>query len=216
MPGFGMLQDNFDDGVRDPVLWSASYGDVAEVAGRARVPCTTDYSAYASAAAYRLAAAQVTCRVYAPAAGGAATQALAEVLVLSGTGGTDAGFSLNAVTGQLNLISRVGYADPAQVTLTYSPTTHAWVRLREADGSLSWDTSPDGSTWTARRTAASPGWVGNTNLGIILAGHRDSGTGDFSEFDNFNIVRSGSCALLQRGLAGPGPYPRTTSTVKGA
>jgi hypothetical protein len=53
-------------------------------------------------------------------------------------------------------------------------------------------------------------------LGVVLAGHRDSGVGDYSEFDSFNIVRPGSCTLLQRGLAGPAPYPRNTSTVKGA
>ena len=216
MPGFGMLQDDFADGVRDPVLWSASYGDVTEAGGRARVPCTTAYSAYESALAYRLAGAQVACRVYPPAAGGALVEALAEVLVLSGTGGTDAGFSLNAVTGLLKLISRVGYGDGGEVSLTYSPTDHAWVRLREGVGSLHWETSPDGVTWTVRRTAASPAWVSNTNLSIVLAGHRDSGTGDVSEFDNFNIVRSGGLRSLQRSLAGPGPYPRTTSTVKGA
>lgn len=211
-----MLQDTFDDGVRDPVLWSGSYGNVTETGGRARVPCTTDYSAYASAAAYTLAGAQVACRVYPPVAGGAAVEALAEVLVLSSTGGTDAGFSLNVVTGLLKLISRTGYADPDEVALPYSSSTHAWVRLRETAGTLSWDTSADGTAWTTRRTAPSPTWVGDTNLGVVLAGHRDSGTGDVSEFDSFNIVRPGRCAPLQRGLFGPGPYPRSTSTVKGA
>lgn len=215
MPGFGMLQDTFDDGVRDPVLWSGSYGNVVESGGRARVPCTTDYSAYASATSYSLAGAQVACRVYPPAAGGAAVEALAEVLVLTSTGGTDAGFSLNAKTGQLKLISRVGYADPGEVALAYDPAAHAWVRLREGEGFLYWDTSPDGRTWTTRRTAASPAWTANTNLGVVLAGHRDSGTGDYSEFDAFNIVRPGGPRPLQRGLAGPGPYLRTTSTVRG-
>lgn len=215
MPGFGLLQDSFDDGVRDPVLWSGSYGNVVEAGGRARVPCTTDYSGYASATVYSLADAQVACRVYPPAAGGAAAEALAEMLVLTSAGGTDAGFSLNAATGQIKLISRVGYGDPAEVALTYDPAAHAWVRLREGDGSLYWDTSPDGRTWTTRRTAVSPAWVSDTHLGVVLAGHRDSGTGDFSEFDNFNIVRPGGPRPLQRGRAGPGPYPRTTSTVRG-
>lgn len=189
MPVLGTLVDDFDDGVRDPAKWPASYGNVLEANGRARVPCTTDYSAYASASLYTLAGSQVTCRVYAPAAGGATDQALAEVLVLSSTGGTDAGFSLNAVTGLLHLISRTGYADPNETVLVYSPTAHAWVRLREAAGTLAWDTSPDGATWTTQRTAASPSWVGDTTLSVVLAGHRDSGTSDYSEFDNFNLLR---------------------------
>lgn len=215
MPGFGMLRDAFDDGVRDPVLWSGSYGNVVEAGGRARVPCTTDYAAYASAAVYSLAGAQVACRVYAPAAGGAAVEALAEVLVLSSTGGTDAGFSLNAATGLLKLISRTGYADPGEVALAYSPSMHAWVRLRGAGGSLNWDTSPDGQVWTVRRTAASPAWVGDTNLSVALAGHRDSGVADVSEFDNFNITRGALIGDAFRAGAQVSALVRAGTTISG-
>lgn len=215
MPSFGMLQDTFDDNARDPALWSASYGDIVETGGRARVPCTTDYSAYASAAAYTLAEAQVACRVYAAAAGGAAVEALAEVLVLSSTGGTDAGFSLNTVTGQLKLISRTGYADPGEVALTYDATAHAWLRLRETAGSLSWDTSPNGQAWTTRRTAASPAWVGNTDLKVILAGHRDSGVGNYCEFDNLNITRPGRIGGTTRTGAGLAYLARTGAVLSG-
>ncbi|MFD1656993.1 hypothetical protein ACFSL4_01765 [Streptomyces caeni] len=52
MPAFATLTDGFDDGVRDPVLWSGSYSTVEEAGGRARVPCTTGYAAYASATLY--------------------------------------------------------------------------------------------------------------------------------------------------------------------
>ncbi|GHA01484.1 hypothetical protein ACFOOM_12125 [Streptomyces echinoruber] len=198
MPALGTLVDDFDDGVRDPAKWPGSYGDVTEAGGRARVPCTTDYSAYASAPVYTLAGSQAACRMYAPAAGGAAVEALAEVLVLSSVGGTDAGFSLNAVTGVLHLIARTGYTDPNEVTLPYSPSTHAWVRLRETAGTLAWDTSADGATWTTRRTAPSPAWTADTNLVVILAGHRDSGTGDYCEFDNFNLLRKARLAATER------------------
>lgn len=215
MPGFGLLADNFDDGVRDPVLWSQSYGDLIEAGGRARVPCTTGYAAYATAPAYTLAGAQVACRVYAPAAGGAAVEALAEVLVITATGGTDAGFSLNAVSGQLKLISRTGYADPNEVVLTYAPAVHAWVRLREGAGTLAWDTSADGVNWTTRRTAPSPAWTSASNLALVLAGHRDSGAGDYAEFDSLNITRPGRCGPASRSSGHLGPYPRTAASMRG-
>jgi hypothetical protein len=216
MPGFGLLTDTFDDGVRDAVLWSGSYGDVVEAGGRARVPCTSGYAAYATAPAYSLASGQVACRVYPPAAGGASSEALAEVLVLSGVGGTDAGFSLNAVTGLLKLLSRTGYADPSEVSLTYSPVDHAWVRLRESAGSLYWDTSTDGVTWTTRRTSASPAWVAaGTELELVLAGHRDSGVDDYSEFDNLNITRPGQCGPASRATGRLAPYPHTAASLKG-
>ncbi|MCI3277523.1 hypothetical protein [Streptomyces cylindrosporus] len=216
MPGFGLLVDDFDDGVRDPATWSGSYGDIVEVGGRARVPCTTAYSAYASAAAYTLAGSQIACRVYPPAAGGAGVEALAEVLVLSSVGGTDAGFSLNLVTGLLHLISRTGYGDPNEVALIYSPSAHAWVRLREGAGTLAWDTSADGATWTTRRSATSPAWVAEANLEVILAGHRDSGAGDYAEFDNFNLLRKTTVGAVARNAPTLTSLARTGPVLSGS
>ncbi|WAZ20170.1 hypothetical protein STRCI_001269 [Streptomyces cinnabarinus] len=216
MPGFGMLTDTFDDGVRDPVLWSGSYGDVEEAGGRARVPCTTAFSAYQSAAVYTLTGSQVACRVYPPAAGGAAGEALAELLVITAVGGTDGGFSLNRVTGLLKLISRTGYADANEVVLTYDPVAHAWLRLREASGLLLWETSPDGGTWTARRTAPAAAWTADTNLSVILAGHRDSGSGDFAEFDNFNLLRRARLTSASPAGAALAPLERSAPAMSGS
>lgn len=215
MPGFGMLQDNFDDNSRDLVKWSGSYGDVVEAGGRARVPCSTAFSAYQSASIYTLDESQIACRVYAPTVGGATVEALAEVLVITSTGGTDGGFSINTVTGQISLVSRSGYFDGAAVVLTYSATTHAWLRLRESAGVLHWDTSPDGVTWTTRRSSASPAWVNDVNLSVILAGHRNNGTSDFAEFDNFNLARSSRMADAFRAGTAVAHLARTGSTVSG-
>jgi len=41
----------------------------------------------------------------------------------------------------------------AIATLTYSPATHAYWRVREAAGTVYWDTSSDGVTWTNRGQA---------------------------------------------------------------
>jgi len=215
VPGFATLTDTFDDGVVDPVKWVGSYGDIEEAGGRARVPCTTAFSAYQSAVVYTLAESQVACRVYAPAAGGAAVEALAELLVVTSVGGTDGGFSINAVTGQMRLISRVGYADAGEVVLAYDPGAHAWLRLREAAGSLLWDTSTDGATWTTRRTAASPAWTADANLSVILAGHRDSGIDDFSEFDNFNVMRRARLTPAAPAAPALAPLARAVPTMSG-
>lgn len=197
------------------MLWAGSYGDVIEAGGRARVPCRTDFSAYQSASAYTLTGSQVACRVYPPAAGGAAVEALAELLVITSVGGTDGGFSLNAATGLLKLISRVGYADGAEVVLTYDPAAHAWLRLREAAGLLLWETSPDGGTWTTRRTAPSPAWTAEANLSVILAGHRDSGAADFCEFDNFNMLRRALLSPSARPSAALAPLARAVPSMSG-
>ena len=215
MPGFGMLQDDFDDDARDTVLWSGSYGDVVEETGLARVPCSTAFSAYQSAPVYTLAGSQASCRVVAPDAGGATVEALAELLIITSTGGTDGGFSINAVSGQISCVSRSGYFDGSAVVLAYSPIDHAWLRLRESAGVLYWETSPDGVMWTSRRSSASPVWVSDVNLSVIMAGHRNNGIDDYAEFDSFNITRAGDLAAPARDAAGLGPLARTGSTLSG-
>lgn len=214
MPGFGMLRDNFDDGVLDPVVWSQSYGDPVEAGGRLRVPCTTGYAGARTASSYTLAWSQIAARVYPPAPGGAATAACS-LLVLTDTGGTDAGFLIDPAQGAMGLYLRVGYADGGALFPAYDPVAHAWLRLREGGGSLYWEASANGTAWTVLRTAASPGWAAAANLSLLFEAHRDAGTPDHAELDSLNIVRPGGLRPLQRGLAGPGPYPRTTSTVRG-
>lgn len=182
------LIDDFNDGVVDPAKWPNSFGTYSEVGGRARISCDAGFNAYSSALNYTLAGSSIYLRGYAPAAGGAATEAWAQILIKSSTGGTDLGFELRAITGQLVMFSRTGFFDAGAVLIPYSPTAHAWLRVRETGGTVFWDTSPDAATWTNRRTLASPAWVADTNLEFQLIAHRDSGTNDYAEFDNVNIT----------------------------
>lgn len=215
MPGFGMLRDDFGDGVVDPVLWSQSYGDPVEQDGHLKVPCTTGYAGARTASTYTLAWSQIAARVFPPAPGGASSAACS-LLVLSDVGGTDAGFLIDQAQNAMGLYLRVGYADAGALFPAYDPAVHAWLRLREDAGVLHWETSPNGLTWTVRRTAASPAWVQRADLSLLFEAHRDAGTPDFAELGSLNISRPGGLRPLQRGMTGPGPHSRATSTVRGA
>lgn len=183
------LRDDFDDGVIDAAKWPDTYqvGGCSETGGRARVSCNTNFNAYASATVYTLQESQARCRLYPPADGGATNEAWAQLLITSSTSGTDVVIEVNAATGMLGMQVRVGFFDAGAVTLPYDPVAHAWLRIRETDGDLLWQTSPDGLTWTTRRTVASPAWVADADLQVQLISHRDGGTNDFAEFDNFNV-----------------------------
>jgi len=185
---FAALADNFNDNTVDTAKWPDSFGTFSETGGRARVACDTGFSGYASAAIYTLEGSAASTQVFPPAAGGATVDAWAQLLVTSATPGTDAVMKVNAATGDLAMELRTGFFDPGAVLLPYDPAAHAWLRVREAGGDLLWDTSPDGVTWTTRRTAAAPTWVSDTDLQVQLVAHRDSGTDDFAEFDNFNVA----------------------------
>lgn len=214
MPGFGVLQDSFDDGVVDPVLWSQSYGDPVEAGGRARIPCTTGYAAYRSASIYTLSWSQIQLRVFPPAAGGAVTAGFS-ILVLSDVGGQDAGFFVDQAQNAMGLYLRQGYADGGALFPAYDPVAHAWLRLREDAGTLHWETSPDGTMWTVRRTATSPAWVAQSNLSFLMESHRDSGPDNFAEADSLNLTRGGSIAPSLRAAAVLGPFARRGSTLSG-
>lgn len=182
------LVDDFNDGIVDPAKWPDSFGTYSEVGGRARVACNTGFNAYSSALAYTLAGSSVYLRGYPPAAGGATTEAWAQILIKSDVGGTDLGFELRAITGELVMFSRTGFFDAGAVNIPYDPAAHAWLRVRETGGTTYWDTSPDAATWTNRRTLASPAWVSATDLEFQLIAHRSDGTPDFAEFDNVNVT----------------------------
>lgn len=195
MPLTGELRDPFSDNVVDTTKWPNNYNTGAgglptETGGRARVVCDTGFSAYASDTAYTLEDSHAWVRVFPPAAGGAASEAWAQLLITSSTSGTDAIMEVNAATGLLTMAVRVGFVDGGAVSIAYDSTDHAWLRIREDTGTLFWDTSADGLSWTNRRSTASPAWVSDTDLEMQLIAHRDSGTPDFAEFDSFNVIPS--------------------------
>jgi hypothetical protein len=199
------LADDFDDNVVDAVKWPNSFGVYSEVGGRARVSCDTGFNAYSSTPGYTLAGSAVYLRGYPPAAGGSTAEAWAQILIKSSTGGTDLGFELRAVTGQLVMFSRSGFFDPTALAIPYSATDHAWLRVREAGGVTYWETSPDFFTWVVQRSLASPAWVGDTNIEFQLIAHRSDGVPDFAEFDNVNVPPPTGRA---RGAAGTSPSAR--------
>lgn len=211
----GALVDNFDDGSIDTGLWPGNYGDVAEVGGRLRIDCdVAQWSGAKSATRYFLTGSGVHVQVWPPAAGGA-TVAYLSVLVTTTTPGTDAGFNIDAASGGIAFLSRVGFSDPDAVFATYSATDHAWLRLSEAGGTLTWETSPDGLTWTVRRTAATPAWAGDGDLALLAESHRDAGVDDYAELDNLNVTPAGVHDATT-GLAAVGGLTGGASAVRAA
>ncbi|MGD6761348.1 hypothetical protein ACOKM5_20655 [Streptomyces sp. BH097] len=179
-----MLGDDFDDNRIDSTLWPNSYGGATEVGGRARVPVGPGlFAAYQTARQWTLANSRFTVKLATlPAAGGSSSAAVS-IMANSTTDGTRAGFTYNPVAGTLRLVSEVGYFDAGATSLTFSAIDHMWLRLREAAGTLYWETSRDGFSWTTRRTLATPAWVTAQQVLVEMIGNRTGGVGDFVEFD---------------------------------
>jgi len=194
MPLISTLVDSFSDNVIGPE-WGNAYGGCSEVGGRARVPCVAGtYAGYQTAKMYTLAGSSVFLQVpLAAAANGATVEAQTVFSVITSTAGTNLLFNINTVAGTLRCESNVDYFDSTAVSITYSATTHAWLRIRETGGNVYWDTSPDGTTWTNRRTIATPAWVTAAvdTCALDLWSYRNNGTTNYCEFDNVNTLTSG-------------------------
>jgi hypothetical protein len=182
------LQDNFDVD-RLATLWPGSYGGPTVTNGRVRIDVNTNYNGIQSDVTYTFNNSYVFWQAFMHAAGGATVEAFFEVLIQSGTGGTDIMFAYNAVSGNLTMANRVGYNDAGQVTLAYNSTNHRWCRMKITGGNILWDTSADGIAWTNRRTTAASAWTtSGTTLYVTAQAHRNNGTNDFVEIDNFNNI----------------------------
>ena len=135
---------------------------------------------------------------------------LAEVpQVHSGTGGTETallmtlsntdlanyvGWLYQWISGVPTLIPRrrVANVDTSGTTLTYDNATHRWWRVRESGGSVFWDYSADGISWT-NQWSTTPTIATTAMYPTLTAGifGTDASPGT-AIFDNVNLPPSGA------------------------
>ncbi|MEV4784002.1 hypothetical protein AB0K53_00860 [Streptomyces tuirus] len=204
MPSLSTLVDTFNDNVIGP-NWGDSYGGANEAGGQARVPCAAGtYAGYQTGRAWTFAGASIYLKLATRPAASTGTNVTANFLIICATPGTSVGFEYNAVTGVLRLASNVDYWDDDAVELTYSPTDHLWLRLREDGTNVYWDTSPNGTTWTNRRTLATPAWIPASvdDTAVDLWAYRDAGVTDYAAYDNVNTLADGAVHDATAALSG--------------
>lgn len=215
MPSLSSLVDNFNDGVIGPD-WGNSYGGATESGGVAHVPCTTGFAGLQTAYSWTFAGASFFVKVASVPAASTATEAYCGVLVNSGTDGTRIGFTIKLGT-TLRMQNDVGYFDATAVEIAYDPVAHAFLRLREDGTNVYWDTSPDGTTWTNRRTLASPAWIATAidTCALDMSAHRDAGVSDEATYDLFNTLSNGGVVTGNAALTADSALGATaTATVQ--
>lgn len=72
------------------------------------------------------------------------------------------------------------------VTLTLDTAVHKWLRIRESAGSIYWDTSVDGSTWTNRYSELNPITVTALKAILQCGNWQTEASASYAIFDNFN------------------------------
>ncbi|MEU1008205.1 LamG-like jellyroll fold domain-containing protein [Streptomyces sp. NPDC005890] len=178
------LGDAFDDGVVNTSRWPVNTGGATETpAGRLRIPLTPGMdTSFTSAREWSLQSSRLTAKLATVPQANGSSNAAASMWVTSTTSGTRLGWRYDAVAGVLAAMSQTGFSDPTPTNLTYSAIDHAWLRVREWLGTVYWETSGDGVTWTVRRTLATPSWVTSQSHAAEFPTTRTGGTGDVIEW----------------------------------
>lgn len=74
----------------------------------------------------------------------------------------------------------------SETSTTYDATDFRWLRLRESGGTIYWETSPDGSSWTVRRSKSSALTLTSTNVSLSCGEWASETSPGNSYFDNLN------------------------------
>lgn len=97
--------------------------------------------------------------------------------------------------GTLVALKRVAGANTTVFSTAYNGTTHRWFKLRETAGTLYWETSTDGDTWTVRHSEATPFTLTNIQLGITLGTYASEASATSALFDNLNYNPAASTSF---------------------
>ncbi len=200
---FETLTDGFAS--LDTNKWPSNYGGTAVSGGQAVVDCDVlQFSGFRSLSGYHLGESHVGGQFNPPAINGG-TSAYMSIVATSRVAGTDAAFNID--TGFMGVLLRSAFSDPGAVFVPYDPVDHAWLRFREASGTLHWESSADGASWSTLRTETSPSWVDDPDLTFVVECKRADGTDNTGSFDNVNIFGTAGVDVADRGLGASGHGP---------
>jgi len=164
--GLGLLRDEFADATRGPQwdFFEDPGATIAETGGHLAITVAANaggpYAGYISSYRYDLTSSSITTEVTAIA--GRNT-----ILEIRNSVGERA--QLAAGVDDLEAAVYGGPAEGTRTTIPYDAVAQRWWRFREADGTLYWEYSANGSSWTALHSEASPIDVTHVR-GIVSAG----------------------------------------------
>ena len=180
------LTDTFSGTTIDPAKWG-TFGPAAAVSQNdtfraAPTPNATGYSGIISNGAFELKSNAVYVNV--PQVTNAGTTAETQLILVANEANL---LSVGKTGGSLLLRNRVNNVN-SDTYLPYDAAAMRWWRIQEANNSITFETSPDGTTWTVRRTVAKS--FDLTQLKVVLqAGTwQNVAAPGAAVFDNLNVA----------------------------
>lgn len=94
---------------------------------------------------------------------------------------------------------RATYSTPTGTTTvkadTYNATNHQIFRIRETSGTIYWDTSADGATWTNFTSVAKPFDITAVRVGVMVGTWQTESSTTAAVFDNFNVISKATSSV---------------------
>ncbi|MDF2460748.1 MAG: hypothetical protein K0S68_151, partial [Candidatus Saccharibacteria bacterium] len=181
------IADTFTGTAVDAVKWAA-YGPAGSVAQNGTLQITpptnaTGYYGVVSKEKYELKSNAIFLEV--PQTTSATTPAAETQLILE----ADANNSIvmGFTGGSLHLRHKVAGAN-SDTFVPYSATAMRWWRIAEAAGSITLQTSPDGTTWTTRRTLTKAFDLSQLKVVLQSGAYAPSAAPGAARFDNLNTA----------------------------
>jgi hypothetical protein len=169
-------------------LYSTDSAKVTNPSGTVRVdhPTTSQYNALGTVKRYDLTGSSFYARVV-----DYGNQSLGshEVLLFADDGSGSNRLIWDASGNNLYAIKTVASSKTTLGGITLNTTTHRYLRIREASGTVYWDTSPDGtsSSWTNRFSDTTPFNVSAVNVQMQCGNYATEASASYAIFDDFNI-----------------------------
>ncbi len=180
--------DNFNDNSTDTSLWTA-FGPASETNRRLELSSTsgsTAYSGYNSViTTFDLTGSFAFSQLL-----DAGNQALASFQAIPIDVVKDANNSLIWYIGANTLFAQKQVANVfsnVRADVAYDANLHKFFRIREAAGTIFWDYSRDGASWTNYTSLANPFGITSVQLRVSAGTFSNEGTATTAYFANFNI-----------------------------
>lgn len=188
MAKFDTLFDNFNDNSISGAKWT-SYGSTSETNQRLELTApasSTAYSGLVSATTYDLTASFIKLKVV-----NAGNQSLTtfEFYPLQAylNGSNSLFWYINS--GTIKAFKKVAGVTTQLATATYSSSTHAYLRIREASGTTYFDYSADGSSWTNFTSLANPFTLTSLTYEASAGKYTVVATATTAIIDDFNVTQ---------------------------
>ena len=178
------LYDDFNDGVFPGAKWSVGGGTWVESGGTLCATMPDAFAFIASTSFYSLQQSSAFLEIVSYLNGAGASAGTSVFRLQNSDDFVE--IRINASTGNVDFRWIENNVVQAVSTITYNSVTMRWLRLRQVAGTVYYETSPDGVTWTTRFTTVAQSWTASVQ--VIIIQNQTGGVAATKCIDNFNIA----------------------------